>query len=226
MKLEKNGSDSLKRKVLKVVLDESGEQVGIALQDADQESLEDRAALEKYDAMTRKSMITFSENAKYLEQITALLEKGDRTEAHVLIKKHKKLDELFLFLLENISHQKDEAKKGGKAKNAGLQPYKNQARRMFGDQKKASNIKIKQLPFAIEFVEQMKVRYESIQEELALHRDQLNRVQTEIDRIDSLKRSSSPLIEERKKIKGDIQLLKKHPKPVSPDTVVEWLKGL
>jgi hypothetical protein len=36
----------------------------------------------------------------------------------------------------------------------------------------------------------------------------------------------SPLIEERKKIKGDIQLLKKHPKPVSPDTVVEWLKGL
>ena len=81
----------------------------------------------------------------------------------------------------------------------------------------------KQYAFAVDFVEKMAKEYEFSKHNLEEAKSKLKELEVELSRMDFKDRKDSQQNQEITSLKEEIRTLSRHPEPVSPDTVVEWL---
>jgi hypothetical protein len=161
-----------------------------------------------------------------LIELLNLYETGDRDGVIGILKKKKRLDEFFLFFLDYLESPKHLAKAGGMGKYASLLPYQERAKRVYRDIKNENDGGYKQYAFAVGFVEEMAKEFEFAKENLEAAEAKLKDLEVELSSMDFKDRKGSLQSQEITSLKEEIRTLKRHPKPVSPDTVVTWLVGI
>jgi len=72
----------------------------------------------------------------------------------------------------------------------------------------------------------MAKEYAVVQSDLKEAEAKLNELEVELDGMDFKDRKGSEQSQEIGSLKDEILILRRHPKPVSPDTVVTWLVGI
>jgi hypothetical protein len=149
-------------------------------------------------------------------------EKGESDIALNLLRKRNDLPEFLLFILDYMNDPASRAKAGGDAKSAGLISYKELAQREYVEQKRIKE-DLKQFAFAIDFVERMSLDYAKAQDKLSKLKVKADDLEKVLNAMDHIERKSSSEFDDLRSVKERIRVLKRHPKPVSEDTVVTWL---
>lgn len=204
---------------LKVVKDNDGNPIGIT---EATDGLEDEADLQRWKESMNTQLTRMREREDFFIKVLEHHERGESDVVLALLRTRSDLPEFLLFILDYMNDPKSRAKAGGHAKYASLMSYTELAKREYFEEKKSAK-KLTQMAFAIDFVTKMTADYETAKNELSELNVEADAIKNALSAMDFKTRKNSNESEELKSIKEQIRVLKRHPKPVSEDTVVTWL---
>jgi hypothetical protein len=205
--------------LLKVVEDKDGNPIGVT---EATDGFEDEASLLRWKNFVTKKLTQMREHEDFFIKVLECHESGENDTALNLLRKRSDLPEFLLFILDYMNDPASRAKAGGDAKSAGLISYKELAQREYCEKKNIQG-NLKQMAFAIDFVERMNIDYAKTQDELSELEMKANALKKVLNAMDHENRKNSSESKDLRSVKERIRVMKRHPKPVTEDTVVTWL---
>lgn len=205
--------------LLKVVEDKDGNPIGVT---EATDGFEDEASLLRWKNFVTKKLTQMREHEDFFIKVLECHESGENDTALNLLRKRSDLPEFLLFILDYMNDPASRAKAGGDAKSAGLISYKELAQREYWEKKNIQG-NLKQMAFAIDFVERMNIDYAKTQDELSELEMKANALKKVLNAMDHENRKNSSESKDLRSVKERIRVMKRHPKPVTEDTVVTWL---